>query len=159
MLSSIMSAPDFCPRPPVWPLWLGLAGLLPQLLVVFALIGGNPEARFVALACGFAYAALILSFLGGMWWGLAAADGRRSPAWVWIAAVVPSLIALASAYPWMVGAPWPGPSLVMLGIALIGSLGVDWKLRDLGLTPAWWLTLRIPLSLGLGGMTLATAWL
>ena len=159
MLSSIMSAPDSSPRPPVWPLWLGLVGLLPQLLVVFALIGGNPEARFVALACGFAYAALILSFLGGMWWGLAAADGRRSPAWVWISAVVPSLIALASAYPWMVGAPWPGPSLVMLGIVLIGSLGVDWKLRDLGLTPAWWLTLRIPLSLGLGGMTLATAWL
>jgi hypothetical protein len=159
MLGSIMSAPDSSPRPPVWPLWLGLAGLLPQLLVVFALIGGNPEARFVALACGFAYAALILSFLGGMWWGLAAAHGRTSPAWVWIAAVIPSLIAFASAYPWMVGAPWPGPSLVMLGIVLTGSLGVDWKLRDLGLAPTWWLTLRIPLSLGLGGMTLATAWL
>ena len=142
--------------PPTWPRWLGLAGLLPQLLAIFALIGGNPEARFVALACAFAYAALILSFLGGLWWGLAAAYGR-APVWVWIAAIVPSPIAFASAYPWMVGEPWPGPSLVVLGIALIGSLGVDWRLRTLGIAPDWWLGLRIPLSLGLGGMTLAIA--
>lgn len=153
-----MSIPDSSRRPPAWPLWLGLAGLLPQMLAMFALIGGNPEARFVALACAFAYAALILSFLGGMWWGLAAAYGRAPP-WIWIAAVLPSLIAFASAYPWMVGQPWPGPSLIWLGIALIGSLGVDWKLRTMGVAPDWWMMLRIPLSLGLGGMTLAIAFL
>lgn len=142
---------------PTWPRWLGLAGLLPQLLCLLALVGGNPEARYVALACAFAYAALILSFLGGLWWGLAAASGR-APAWVWIASVVPSLIAFASAYPWMVGEDWPGPSLVLLGAALIASLGVDWKLRARGVAPVWWLGLRVPLSLGLGGMTLAIAW-
>lgn len=142
---------------PTGPRWLGLAGLLPQLLCLLALVGGNPEARYVALACAFAYAALILSFLGGLWWGLAAAHGR-APAWVWIAAVVPSLVAFASAYPWMVGEDWPGPSLALLGAALIASLGVDWKLRAMGIAPVWWLWLRVPLSLGLGGMTLAIAW-
>ena len=146
-------------RPPSWPLWLGLAGLLPQLLAVFALVGGNPDARFVALACAFAYAALILSFLGGMWWGLAAASTETIPGWLWIAAVTPSLVAFASAYPWMVGEPWPGPSLVLLGIALIASLVVDWKLRRMNMAPAWWITLRLPLSIGLGGMTVAIAWL
>ena len=143
---------------PVWPRWLGIAGLLPQLLCLLALVGGNPEARFVALACAFAYAALILSFLGGLWWGLAAAHGR-APGWIWIAAVTPSLIAFASCYPWMVGAAWPGPSLVVLGAALIASLGVDGKLRVMGIAPIWWLGLRVPLSVGLGGMTLAIAWL
>ena len=143
---------------PTWPRWLGLAGLLPQLLCLLALVGGNPEARYVALACAFAYAALILSFLGGLWWGLAAAHGRV-PNWVWIVAVVPSLVAFASAYPWMVGEDWPGPSLVLLGGALIASLGVDWRLRNLGVAPVWWLWLRVPLSVGLGGMTLAIAWL
>ena len=137
-------------RPPTWPLWLGLAGLLPQLLALFALVGGNPDARFIALACAFAYAALILSFLGGMWWGLAAATGRVPP-WIWIA--------FASAYPWMVGQPWPGPSLIWLGLAIILSLGVDWRLRAMGAAPDWWMSLRIPLSIGLGGMTLAIGWL
>jgi hypothetical protein len=157
-LSGVMSVSVSSRRPPAWPLWLGLAGLLPQLLALFPVIGGNPDARFIALACAFAYAALILSFLGGMWWGLAAAKGRVPP-WIWIAAVLPSLIAFASAYPWMVGQPWPGPSLIWLGLAIIGSLGVDWRLRLMGVAPDWWMSLRIPLSIGLGGMTLAIAWL
>ena len=152
-----MSISDPLRRPPAWPLWLGLAGLLPQLLALFALIGGNPDARFVALACAFAYGALILSFLGGMWWGLAAQARRRVPAWLWVAAVLPSLIALASALPWATGASWPGPSLALLGIALLGSLAVDRQLRAAGLCPPWWLWLRVPLSVGLGGMTLAIA--
>jgi hypothetical protein len=144
--------------PPLWPRFLGLAGLLPQALAMFALLGGNPEARYVALACAFAYAALILSFLGGTWWGLAAAS-VTAPRWLWIAAIVPSLVAFASAYPWMVGEPWPQPSLVMLAAALIASLGVDWQLRRIRVAPSWWLGLRVPLSLGLGGLTLAIAYL
>ena len=76
---------------------LGLAGLLPQGLVVAALVFGGPEVRFTALSLGYAYAALIVSFLGGAWWGLAAIGGSRTPRWAWIAAVLPSLLALATA--------------------------------------------------------------
>ncbi len=140
--------------PPRLPRLLGLAGLLPQIAALFVILERNAEWRFAALALAYAYAALILSFLGGLWWGLAA-RAERAPAWLWIAAVVPSLVALASFWPWAMGLPWPGPSLLWLGIALIASLGVDWQLVRAGLAPSWWLSLRMPLSIGLGGMTLA----
>ena len=120
-----------------------------------AVAGGDPEGRFSALALGFAYAALILSFLGGMWWGLAAQAGAAAPRWLWFAAVAPSLIALVSAWPWAVGKDWPGPSMLLLGLALLGSLLVDYRLHAAGLAPRWWLRLRVPLSVGLGAMTLA----
>lgn len=136
---------------------LGYAGLLPQVAVVVMLLSGDLAARYVALALGFAYAALILSFLGGIWWGLAAADPGRAPRWLWVAAVVPSLVALASAWPWMVGLTWPGPSLVALGLAILATLAVDRALLQRGLESTSLWRLRLSLSLGLGGLTLLTA--
>ena len=138
---------------------LGYAGLLPQLGVVVILIAQNNYWRFAALALGYAYAALILSFLGGVWWGIAAQHRHPAPAWVLWAAVAPPLIAPATAVPWAIGAPWPGPSMVVLGIALIGSLAVDARLATGGMTPCWWMTLRAPLSIGLGLLTLSVVFL
>ena len=144
---------------PALPRWLGLAGLLPQLTCVAVLYAGPAEWREAALAIAFAYAALILSFLGGMWWGIAAAapaaQRRRTLGWLWIAAVLPSLVALACFLPWALDWAWPEPSLVMLGGALLVSLGVDAKLG--ALAPRWWLALRVPLSTGLGLATIAAA--
>lgn len=144
---------------PALPRWLGLAGLLPQFTCVAVLYAGPAEWREAALAIAFAYAALILSFLGGMWWGIAAAapaaQRRKALGWLWIAAVLPSLVALACFLPWALGWAWPEPSLVMLGGALLVSLGVDAKLG--ALAPRWWLALRVPLSTGLGLATIAAA--
>lgn len=144
---------------PALPRWLGLAGLLPQLACVAILYAGPAEWREAALAIAFAYAALILSFLGGMWWGIAAAapaaQRRRALGWLWVAAVLPSLVALACFLPWALGWQWPEPSLVMLAGALLVSLGVDAKLG--ALAPRWWMGLRVPLSLGLGLLTAAAA--
>ena len=144
---------------PALPRWLGLAGLLPQFTCVAVLYAGPAEWREAALAIAFAYAALILSFLGGMWWGIAAAapaaQRRRTLGWLWIAAVLPSLVALACFLPWALDWAWPEPSLVMLGGALLVSLGVDAKLG--ALAPRWWMTLRVPLSTGLGLATIAAA--
>ena len=137
--------------------WLGYAGLLPQLAAVAIVLTHHPSWRFAALALAYAYAALILSFIGGVWWGLAARSGGKAEVWVWIAAVMPSLIALASAIPWAIGTEWPGPSLGWLGFALLGSIAIDYKLQGAGLAPSWWMTLRIPLSLGLGVLTLLAA--
>lgn len=145
--------------PPKLAKQLGYAGLLPQLVVVAVLASGSTWWRFAALSLGYAYAGLILSFLGGMWWGLAAHEPQRAPAWLWVAAVAPSLIALASAIPWAIGATWPGPSLVVLGVSLLASLGVDRQLASIGIAPAWWMTLRVPLSAGLGVLTVAAAML
>jgi hypothetical protein len=143
------------PAPPLPPLArrLGYAGLLPQLAMVAVLFQGRLEERFIALSIAYAYAALILSFLGGLWWGLAA-RAERPPAWLWFASVAPSLIALASAWPWAVGEPWPAPSLMLLGVALIGSLAVDRALMRASIAPPGWMRLRLPLSLGLGVLTL-----
>ncbi|BBI19213.1 hypothetical protein EKJ_00600 [Qipengyuania flava] len=144
---------------PALPRWLGLAGLLPQFTCVAVLYAGPAEWREAALAIAFAYAALILSFLGGMWWGIAAAapaaQRRKALGWLWIAAVLPSLVALACFLPWALDWAWPEPSLVMLGGALLVTLGVDAKLS--ALAPRWWMTLRVPLSTGLGLATIATA--
>lgn len=144
--------------PPPLARWLGLAGLIPQLYATAVVLGGDPANRFTALSLGYAYAALILSFLGGIWWGIAAgAAGLRSivvPRWLWFVAVVPTLIALASALPWALGTPWPQPSLIALGTALIAACGIDWLLWRHGLVPDWWLTLRLPLSIGLGVLTI-----
>lgn len=136
---------------------LGFAGLLPQIAAVGVLATGNPEWTFSALALAYAYAALILSFLGGLWWGLAARAEGEAPGWLWVAAVAPSLIALASTIPWAIGAEWPGPSLVLIGLALLGALAIDYRIVGLGLAPRGWLKLRTPLSVGLGILTIAAA--
>lgn len=144
---------------PALPRWLGLAGLSPQAACVALLYAGPGEWRAAALALAFAYAALILSFLGGMWWGIAAAapaaQRRKALGWLWVAAVMPSLVALGCFLPWALGWAWPEPSLVMLAAALWLSLGVDARLG--ALAPRWWMALRVPLSVGLGLLTLAAA--
>ena len=137
---------------------LGFAGLLPQLACALAKWFGPEEWRWTALAMGWAYAALIFSFLGGLWWGLAAGspdEARRAPAWIWFAAVIPSLIAFATFAPWVFGYTWPIPSLLVLGIGILLSPLVDTRLVTI--RPVWWMGLRVPLSLGLGLATLALA--
>lgn len=138
---------------------LGYAGLLPQAAAVAVLVIGPAAWHFSALSLAYAYPAVILSFLGGTWWGLASARGAGTPGWVWIAAVTPSLIAVASALPWAIGAAWPGPSLVLLGLALLVSPAVDRRLVACKLAPTWWMRLRVPLSMGLGTLTILAAML
>lgn len=131
---------------------LGLAGLLPQVAALLAVWGGGPLA-WTALAVAYGYAALIFSFLGGVWWGLALT--RPNPvSWVMPVAVLPSLIALAGWLPWMVGWNWPGPELAILGGLIALSPLVD---RAIGDMPEGWLGLRWRLSLGLGGLSLLIA--
>jgi len=137
------------------PWLLGLAGLLPQLFFCI-LAFGSERWQWVAIACGFAYAAAIFSFLGGAWWGLALLR-PGAPRWIYIAAVVPSLVALLLFMPWTLGWLWPRPSLIVLGLCLIASPLVDLKIsRDLPL-PTRWMRLRFMLSIGLGGCTLLLA--
>jgi Protein of unknown function (DUF3429) len=134
----------------------GFAGLLPQLIALF-LVATDAEQRWSALAVGYAYAALIFSFLGGVWWGQALSM-KSAPGWIYAVAVAPSLIALATYVPWVIGAAWPGPSLVVLGACLILSPLVDRAIGRGVELPAGWMRLRLTLSGGLGGLTLLLAW-
>lgn len=133
----------------------GLAGLLPQLAcLVLALRDG--ESHWFALAAGCCYAAIILSFLGGLWWMAALLAGLRE-AWIYALAVAPSLVGWAALLPWCIGWRWPGPSLVALGLALLGSPLVDAALARRMAMPPGWLRLRGILASGLGLLTLAIA--
>lgn len=132
--------------------WLGYAGLLPQLIAVVLVVRGG-EWGWIALACSFAYASLIFSFLGGVWWGQALSD-PAAPHWAFIAAILPSLLALALFIPWTLGWDWPGPSLLWLGVFIGLSPLVD---RKLGMGSPAWVRLRWQLSLGLGGLTMVLA--
>ncbi len=127
---------------------LGYAGLLPQVVALGLFMNGG-EWGWIALAASFAYASVIFSFLGGVWWGqaLGAAD---APRWAFIAAVLPSLISVALFIPWTIGWPWPGPSLFWLGLLLMASPLVD---RALAIGNKLWMRLRWQLSLGLGLLT------
>ena len=128
---------------------LGYAGLLPQIFCIAMILAGH-EWRYAALAGGFAYAAAIFSFLGGVWWGQALASGRAT-AGAYILAVIPSLIAVALFLPWSFGWEWPGPALLYLGALILASPLVD---RTLGFAAPDFLRLRWHLSIGLGALTI-----
>ena len=129
---------------------LGYAGLLPQIICIAMILTGH-EWRYAALAGGYAYAAAIFSFLGGVWWGQALASGRATTG-AYILAVMPSLIAVALFLPWSFGWEWPGPALLYLGALILASPLVD---RALGYAAADFLRLRWHLSIGLGALTIA----
>ena len=129
---------------------LGYAGLLPQIICIAMVLTGH-EWRFAALAGGFAYAAAIFSFLGGVWWGQAVQSARATTG-AYLVAVLPSLIAVALFLPWNFGWEWPGPALLYLGALIALSPMID---RKLGYAPSDFLRLRLHLSLGLGGLTIA----
>ncbi len=141
------------PRPVVV---LGLSGWLPQAICLWLVLAGGPLG-WSALAAGCFYAALILSFLGGMWWMTALLRGARH-AEIYVAAVLPSLIGLGALLPWTVGWNWPGPALAVLGALLLASPLVDKWLSRMVELPAGWLALRMVMAGGLGTLTLALAW-
>lgn len=111
---------------------LGFAGLLPQAAAVAVLIGGGADLRPAASVLAYGYAALIFSFLGGIWWGLAATAGGKAPAWIWWMAVLPSLLALATAWPLATGGTDLSLSLGLLGGFIALSPLVDLRLKPRG---------------------------
>jgi hypothetical protein len=146
---------------------LTLLGIAPQGLAFITALSGE-EWRWIGLATAYAYAAFIFSFLGGMWWGLAFSNAhapsktqtpseRHTPGWIFVVAVCPSLIALATYLPWVIGWAWPGPSLLILGLGLIASPVVDRAIAQHIALPQGWMKTRWEASLALGGMTMVLA--
>ena len=133
---------------------LGFAGLLPQFAAVPLIALGG---RTLALPVALAYPMIILSFLGGIWWGFAMRRTERQGGLAAVA-VLPSLVAMAlvALYAATVRVEW---TLVGTGIALLLTLLVDRHLVAAGDAPADWMRLRVPLSVGLGGLTIVAGWL
>ena len=134
---------------------LGLAGVTPQALCLALVVEGG-EARWFGLAAGCCYAAVILSFLGGMWWMQAMMAGVARP-WIYAMAVLASLSGWAAMLPWCVGWRWPGPELAVLGLLLLASPLVERAMAQHLALPAEWLQLRVVMATGLGLLTLLIA--
>jgi hypothetical protein len=131
---------------------LGYAGLIPQA-GCFAVALTSPPLAAAAAAVGWVYAGLIFSFLGGAWWGLALVD-RRAPGWVLPVSVVPSLLALLTIVPTVLGARGMSLPLIVIGLGLLVSPLIDSRIAKFAALPEGWLRLRWHLSIGLGAMTI-----
>jgi len=128
-----------------WPaMAYGAAGLLPFAALAAALPQLSGDARALAAHALVAYGAAILSFLGGVHWGLAIADERGAangslPGQLGVS-VVPSLVGWAALlFPERAG-------LVTLGVAILAMLAADLRATRRGQAPAWYPKLRVPLS-------------
>ena len=143
-------------RPPAAPLALALAGLVPFLwgavtVLLPALADWGTRAigpRFVGPYLLVFYGALILSFMGGVLWGFAARAGASGVAYA--LSVVPALWALF----FTGGGAGRAAGFLIAGFA--GLLTLDVVFMRAELAPAWWLALRVPLTL-VACLCLATA--
>ncbi|MFD1950202.1 DUF3429 domain-containing protein [Sphingomonas arantia] len=132
---------------------LGVAGLLPQMAAVLATVLGLDWLNAPAMAL--VYGALILSFLGGSWWGIALtrAEGRWRSILL-LLGIGASLIGFC--VQGLAGASPMRALLVVLGAAILSSWLVDRVLVREGMIGRWWGRLRLVLSIGLGGLTILT---
>ena len=128
------------PKIPPAALALGLAGLLPFAACAAAVHALPPGWQGVALQALAGYGAVILSFLGGVRWGLVIrvpAEGALLPPL--LLSVVPSLL-------WWAALLLPTRAgLGLLALGFIAMLVSDWRATA---APAWYRRLRLPLSAG-----------
>ena len=128
-------------------LLLGLSGVLPFLwgaLTVLVPDIGRQAApiiseRLVGPYVLTAYGIVILSFMSGVLWGFATKAGDRQGI-CYALSTAPALWTF-----FMVGGG-PANAALMLILGFIGLLGLDWQFSRWGLTPGWWMKLRLLLT-------------
>lgn len=118
---------------------LGYAGLAPFVLLTALMWLVDAELLpFVSVALG-GYAATIVSFLGGVHWGIGFMKGEAAPRFHFIWGVVPALIA------WLALMMPAYAALPLLGLVLVACYAVDRKTYPTaGL--AHWLSMRLRLT-------------
>lgn len=132
----------------------GLAGLIPFVVLSLSEVLSLGLPPVVALLAFNTYGAVILSFVGAIWWGLAAATQQSAPrAIMFYWSVIPALIG------WFATLVPPDVGVLMLsaGFALQWA-GDAWLTRAYpGVAPVWLFALRTILT---GGVlaTMAIAW-
>lgn len=123
---------------------LGLAGLIPFWLCAFglALFPGAGVAPETLLRAQVAYGAVILTFLGGVHWGVALRQ-PDGPSWLRLTwGITPSLLAWCA----LLMPPRNGLGLLAFGLAI--AFGVDLRTLGAGVVPDWYPRLRRILTTG-----------
>lgn len=135
--------------------WLGYAGLVPFVAIAAALWVGPADWRSVLHPAMLGYAAVILSFMGAVHWGLAMADEGQGAQRRLALSVVPALLGwLALLLPASFGY-----ATVLVGFA--GLCLVDHLAGRRGIVPAWYAPMRVRLTAGVvasllsGGLALS----
>ena len=119
---------------------LGAAGLLPFLAgAAGAWLLHEPRLGAV-LELLAAYAAVILSFMGAIHWGLAMRGAPRAGRAMTLS-VLPALLA------WFALSIPPPGGLVVMAAGFAGVYWMDARAIAAGVAPAWYRRLRIPLTL------------
>ena len=135
-------------RIPAAPLILGLSGLIPFLWGALTYVNtdlqtwgaANLGPRFVGPYVQLFYGSVILSFMSGVLWGFATrTDGARA-ATCYALSVLPALWAF-----FMTGGG-PVSAGMNLIFGFVGLLALDFAFSRWGLTPAWWMPLRVLLT-------------
>jgi hypothetical protein len=117
--------------------WLGYGGLIPFVVGAALVWLIQPQWRSFTAAALSAYAAVIVSFLGGIHWGIGFRDGTPR---LFLWGVVPPLVAATAL---MLS---PGHGLLIHGLMLLSCYAVDRRVYPAHGLRAW-LSLRWRLSL------------
>jgi hypothetical protein len=137
----------FAPVPRA-PLLLGLAGLFPFVWGAATLFSADLNTfstttlgpQFTGPFVQLFYGAIILSFMSGVLWGFATKASGGTATLGYVLSVLPALWAF-----FMTGY---GPSNASLNlmIGFLGLLVLDTTFTKWGLTPPWWMSLRLLLT-------------
>ncbi|MEM6307405.1 MAG: DUF3429 domain-containing protein [Pseudomonadota bacterium] len=118
-------------------LWGGISLILPDLSLSFAQKVGS---RFVGPYVQLSYGTVILAFMSGVLWGFATGTKGIGATVCYIISVIPALWAF-----FMVGGgPYSATINLSIGFAVV--LCCDYWFYIRGLTPPWWMHLRILLT-------------
>lgn len=133
---------------PLAPLALGLAGLVPFLWGAATLISVDLASwgiqklgpRFIGPFVLLNYGQIILAFMSGVLWGFATKSEGEQAAINYALSVLPAL--------WVFFTVGAGPtsSAIYLIAGFVALLGLDLTFQRQGLTPDWWMRLRILLT-------------
>ena len=127
---------------------LGYAGILPFVWGVLTLYVeplqhatmSTVGARFLGPYVLLSYGTVILCFMSGVLWGFATrAEGE-------VAAMAYALSTLPALWAFFFVGGGPVSASIYLIAGFVAVLGIDALLWWHGLTPTWWLRLRIPLT-------------
>jgi hypothetical protein len=136
------------PFPVLFLGWVGMIPFLYGVAMIFSEAGTLPTFGFFESSPqGGAhilerFGAAILGFMGGCLWGFASGGGRAPSLALLTASIVPAFIAFIAIR------PDPALSSLWLAFGFVILQGIDVIFQRAGVTPDYWLSLRLPLTAG-----------
>ncbi|GAB5512230.1 MAG: DUF3429 domain-containing protein [Hyphomicrobiales bacterium] len=135
-------------RIPTAPLLLGLAGLIPFIWGALTYLSPSLAQwgadalgpRFIGPYVQLFYGSVILSFMSGVLWGFATKTSGARAATGYVLSVIPALWAFFMTG----GGPTTAGTNLIFGF--LGLLALDFAFSTWGLTPRWWMSLRLLLT-------------